>query len=101
VVRLLVRFSRGSGFATRGDKQSPPIGAKGKQADFELSCNGVTEAFDVRIISALSEVYNRNKMKRLYPISFGEEGKEYYNFDPARDDWATMHISRVARSGST
>jgi hypothetical protein len=97
VVKILVRFSRGSGFATRGDKQSPPIGAKGKQADFELSCNGVTEAFDVRIISALSEVYDGNTLKRLYPISMGDEGKKYHNFNPARDDWAAMHISRLAK----
>jgi hypothetical protein len=97
LVKILVRFARGSGFSTRGDKQSPPIGAKGKQADFELSCNGLTEAFDVRVISALSEVYNGNSLKRLYPISFGDNGAHCYNFNPAREDGAAMHVSRLAK----
>jgi hypothetical protein len=98
IVRLLVIAARRS-MPVRGDKQSAAfgVGGKSKQADMELSCNGVREAFDVRCISALSEKYRRHKIRRLYPISLGECDDLFHDFNPARDDLAATHISRFEK----
>jgi hypothetical protein len=98
IVRLLVIAARRS-MPVRGDKQSAAfgVGGKSKQADMELSCNGVREAFDVRCISALSEKYRRHRARRLCPISMGESDDLLYDFNPARDDLAAAHISRFEK----
>jgi hypothetical protein len=97
IVRILVRTARNTGMSTRGDRQSPGLGLKGKQADLEISFSGGTEAYDVKVISSLSDKYYDNPLRRCHPISFGEGGTLHYDFDAAREDGAALHIAKVEK----
>jgi hypothetical protein len=97
LVRILVKFARAAGLLVRGDKQSPPLGPNLKKADFEICFGPRTFAYDVRVISALSECYRRSTVKRVHPVSFGDGEQLFWDFCTARDQGAAGHMARIEK----
>jgi hypothetical protein len=81
----------------RGDKQSPGFGLNMKMADFEMSLGEKTLAYDVRVISVLSECYSSHIVSRLYAATFGSDESKHWDFLAARDDGAAAHMARVTK----
>jgi hypothetical protein len=98
IVNFFLKTARDIGLMVRGDKQSPGIGPKLKQADFEFTFSGLTVAFDVKVVSPLSECYDtKNLVSRVHPVSFGDDDEWFWDFSPPRDDGAASHTARFVK----
>jgi hypothetical protein len=97
LVRAIVKFARAAGMLVRGDKQSPPIGSEMKKADFEICIGSKTLAYDVRVVSALSECYQKYVVARVHPVSFGDSEQQFWNFMTSRDYGAASHMARYGK----
>jgi hypothetical protein len=97
LVKVFVKLARAAGLMVRGDKQSPGFGPNMKMADFEMSLGEKTLAYDVRVISVLSECYSSHIVSRLYACTFGSDESKHWDFIAARDDGAAAHMARVIK----
>jgi hypothetical protein len=98
---ILAGMAKSAKIYTTGDKKMPACGEGGrlKYTDIETTHKGKKIIFDVRVVNPYADTFRlgTSRVKRLHPVRFGENKREYYDINVARDEGAAAHVGRIQK----